>query len=358
MSRFLCIDIGAGTMDLLWYDTESVHHYKAVAVSPVRTVAARAAGLPGDLVVTGCEMGGGPVTEALRQRARTHRVVASVAAAATLHHDPEQVRAWGIAVVDDAEAQALVGRPGWGHLVLRDVEPDRIEGLVAGLGVPFEFDAVLVCAQDHGAAPPGTSHLDFRHRIYRARLEARPHPHTLLFEAGEVPAELNRLRAIAGTAGQLPTRAVYVMDSGMAAIVGAALDWHAEPGGRFTVLDVATSHTVGATIVGGELAGMVEYHTRGLTRERLERLLEELAAGRLDHSAVLAEGGHGAFVRAAAGPEALRTIIATGPKRRLVQGSRLPMIFGAPLGDNMLTGCAGMLEALRLRLGLPDFVYL
>ena len=35
MSRFLCIDIGAGTMDLLWYDTESVHHYKAVAVSPV-----------------------------------------------------------------------------------------------------------------------------------------------------------------------------------------------------------------------------------------------------------------------------------------------------------------------------------
>jgi uncharacterized protein (DUF1786 family) len=358
MSRFLCIDVGAGTMDMLWYDTDSIHHYKAVAVSPVRTVAERAAGLPGDIVVTGCEMGGGPVTTVLRERARTHRVVASVSAAATLHHDPEQVRAWGITVVDDAEAEGLVGRAGYAHLVLQDVEPERIAGLVAGLGVPFEFDAVLVCAQDHGVAPAGTSHLDFRHRIYRARLERRPQTYALLFEAGEVPAELNRLRAIARTAGRLPTRSVYVMDSGMAAVAGAALDWHADPGGRFTVLDVATSHTVGATLVEGELAGMVEYHTQDLSRERLETLLEALAAGRLDHRGVLAEGGHGAFVRAAAGPEALKTIIATGPKRRLVQGSRLPMIFGAPLGDNMLTGCVGMLEALRLRLGLPDFVYL
>ena len=358
MSRFLCIDIGAGTMDMLWYDTDSLHHYKAVAVSPVRTVAARAAGLPGDLVVTGCEMGGGPITTFLRERARTHRVTASVSAAATLHHDPEQVRAWGIAVVDDREADLLVGCEEAAHLVLQDIEPDRIERLSAGLGVPFEFDAVLVCAQDHGVPPPGTSHLDFRHRIYRSRLEQRPHPHALLFAAGEIPPELNRLRAIAGTAAGLPTAAVYVMDSGMAAVTGAALDWHALQARRFTVLDVATSHTVCAAIAEGELAAMVEYHTADITRERLEGLLADLAAGNLDHRRVLAEGGHGAFVRAAAGPEALATIIATGPKRRLMQGSRLPMIYGAPLGDNMLTGCAGMLEALRLRLNLPPIIYL
>ncbi len=95
MSRFLCVDIGAGTMDVLWFDTESVHHYKAVVVSPVRAIAERAARLQGDLVVTGCEMGGGPVTAVLRQRAETHDVVVSLSAAATLHHDAEKVRAWG-----------------------------------------------------------------------------------------------------------------------------------------------------------------------------------------------------------------------------------------------------------------------
>ena len=142
------------------------------------------------------------------------------------------------------------------------------------------------------------------------------------------------------------------MDSGMAAIVGAALDPHAPADRPFVVLDIATSHTVCAAIAEGELAGVVEYHTKDITRERLEGLLEELVDGRLDHRRILAEGGHGAYIRKAVGPEALKTIIATGPKRRLVAGSRLPMIWGAPLGDNMMTGCLGLLESLRRRKGL------
>ena len=40
MSRFLMIDVGAGTMDILHYDTETDLHYKAVVKSPVRYLAA------------------------------------------------------------------------------------------------------------------------------------------------------------------------------------------------------------------------------------------------------------------------------------------------------------------------------
>jgi uncharacterized protein (DUF1786 family) len=110
-------------------------------------------------------------------------------------------------------------------------------------------------------------------------------------------------------------------------------------------------------VAAGELAGLVEYHTVDITPDRLDRLLHDMVAGRLDHRRVLDEGGHGAYIRQPVGPDALRTIIATGPKSRLVQGSRLPMIFGAPLGDNMMTGCAGLLESLRRRRGLPPLVY-
>lgn len=356
MSRILCIDIGAGTMDVLWFDTESVFHYKAVVVSPVRTIAERAARLPGDLVVTGCEMGGGPVTTVLRERAAAQRVVMSVSAAATLAHDLEKVRAWGIRIVDDAEAARLSARKTVSHLVLEDIEPERIRQIVETFGVPFKFDALAACAQDHGVPPRGVSHLDFRHRLYRQRLDERPHPQVLLFAAAETPTELNRLRSMAATAGRLPADEVFVMDSGMAAIVGASLDAHAPQEAPFVVLDVATSHTVCAAVQAGELAGMVEYHTVDVTRQRLEGLVEGLAAGRLEHRQILAEGGHGAYVRKAAGPEALRTIIATGPKRRLVLGSRLPIVFGAPLGDNMMTGCVGLLESLRLKKGMPPQV--
>jgi uncharacterized protein (DUF1786 family) len=351
------VDIGAGTMDVLWFDTEAVHHYKAVAVSPVRTIAERAARLPGDLVVTGCEMGGGPVTAVLRQRAETNEVIVARSAAATLHHDIGKVLSWGISVVEDREAEKLRRRRRFAHLVLQDIEADRLERIVEGFGVPFEFDALAVCVQDHGVPPAGMSHLDFRHRIYKERLDAQPHPHVLLFSAGEVPGVLNRLRSVARIAGQLPAREIYVMDSGMAAVVGATLDTHAPKDRPFVVLDVATSHTVCAAVAEGELAGLVEYHTVDITRERLEALLENLVAGQLDHRKVLEEGGHGAYIRRAVGPEALKTIIATGPKRKLVHGSRLPMTFGAPLGDNMMTGCVGLLESLRRRKRLESIHY-
>ena len=36
MSKLLMVDIGAGTMDMLWYDSQSKEHFKAVAPSPVR----------------------------------------------------------------------------------------------------------------------------------------------------------------------------------------------------------------------------------------------------------------------------------------------------------------------------------
>lgn len=358
MSRFLLVDIGAGTMDVLYYDSSSPQHYKAVVKSPVQTVAAQAAALPGDLLVTGVEMGGGPITEILRERAARDEVVASVSAAATLSHSLEQVRAWGLRVVEDAAAEELKTHPRYAHLSLADLDAGHLERIVTSFGVPFEFDAVGVCAQDHGLPPPGVSHLVFRHEITRKVLDRKPCPDALLYRGDDVPAELNRLRSIALSAGQLPTAEVFVMDSGMAAILGASVDILAQSMTDFLVLDIATSHTVGAALTGGELAGFFEYHTRDITRRRLESLLCDLADGKLTNQAILQEGGHGAYVRRAIGFKAAEIILATGPKRRLLETSKLQVTFGAPWGDNMMTGTVGLLEAIRRHKGLESIVYL
>jgi hypothetical protein len=42
----------------------------------------------------------------------------------------------------------------------------------------------------------------------------------------------------------------------------------------------------------------------------------------------------------------------------LLEGSHLPIEFGAPWGDNMMTGTVGLLEALRRRKGLEPITYL
>jgi uncharacterized protein (DUF1786 family) len=111
-------------------------------------------------------------------------------------------------------------------------------------------------------------------------------------------------------------------------------------------------------MLGDEIAGFFEYHTHDITYERLETLIVELCDGKLAHDRVLAEGGHGAYLRQAIDYPSVEVIIATGPKRRLVAPSKLPISYGAPWGDNMMTGTVGLLEALRRRKRLEPIDYL
>jgi uncharacterized protein (DUF1786 family) len=357
-TRYLLVDVGAGTMDVLYYDSGSNLHYKAVVKSPVPLMSEHAAQLSGNLILTGCEMGGGSLSEVLRARTKTSNVIMTASAAMTISHDPDRVRSWGIQIVGDDAASDLAETGSYNALALTDIPIERLEQIVTGFGVPFDFDVVGVCAQDHGMPPGNMSHLDYRHQLYKRRLDRTPRPESVLHEAGEVPETLNRLRSIAHSARRLPAREVYVMDSGFAAILGASMDMEARKRETILVLDIATSHTVGAALAGDELAGFFEYHTRDITLERLETLLRDLADGRLDHDRILSEGGHGAYMRKAIGFENVQAIIATGPKRRLVESSQLPITFGAPFGDNMMTGNVGMLEAIRRRKRLPAITFL
>ena len=350
--RFLLVDIGAGTMDLLYYDSGSGIHYKAVCRSPVLYLAEKAAGLPGNLLITGNEMGGGEISKILKKRALENEVIMSASSAATVHHDPEKVRSFGIRVIGDREAENPGSDNLYSHLDIGDLDMERLKKIIEGMGVPFLFDVVGICAQDHGMPPSGMSHLDYRHNMFKARLDENPYPHSMLYGYDEVPPTMNRLKSIAESAKMLPTEEIYVMDSGMAAILGASLDPGAFLKKDILVLDIATSHTVGAALHGGEIAGFFEYHTRDISLERLESLLMELAEGRLDHDKILEEGGHGAYTRKYFGFKAVEIILATGPKRSLIEGSGLPIVLGAPLGDNMMTGTAGILEAIRRRKNL------
>ena len=350
--KLFILDIGAGTMDVLYYDSDSGIHYKAVSRSPVLNMAEKVALLQGDIIVTGTEMGGGILSSALKERALKNRVIMSRSASATINHDIKKVKSLGIEIIEDKEAEELKNNRGYSNLDISDLETDRIEDIVKGMGIPFSFDVVGICAQDHGMPPSGMSHLDYRHNIFKAILDENPYPHGLLYGNDEIPETMNRLKSIAGRAGLLPADNIYVMDSGMAAILGASMDPSARRKEKIIVLDIATSHTVGAALAGGKIYGFFEYHTRDISLERLESLLVDLAEGTLEHEKILEEGGHGAYIRDMFGFRSAEIIVATGPKRSLINNSRLSITLGAPLGDNMMTGTTGVLEAISRRMGL------
>lgn len=352
------LDIGAGTMDVLYYDEASKISYKAVVKSPVLYLAEKAQMLNGNLLVTGCEMGGGHISKVLRERAKESEVIMTVSSAATIHHDLERVRSWGIRVIEDTAADDFRLNEKYHHLVIGDLEIDRLKEIVNGFGVSFEFDVVGICAQDHGVPPEGVSHLDYRHSIFSASLNETPFPHALLYKNDEIPTTFNRLTSIAGGAKELQVDEIYVMDSGMAAVLGASMDIQAKGKEKLLILDVATSHTLGAAMEREEIAGFFEYHTSDITLERLETLLVGLAEGKLHHKQILEEGGHGVYERKVSGYRDVEIIVATGPKRGLVQNSHLPIVMGAPFGDNMMTGAVGILEAIRRRKGLKPIHYI
>ena len=204
MGSYLIADIGAGTMDVLYYDEDSDLHFKAVVKSPVQTVAAAIERVSGPLVVSGCEMGGGAVTRALIRQAQKADVCMTRAAAATVHHNPQKVTDRGITIITDQEAKQLRRQNKYTPIHLGDLQVDRLHQIVENMGVAFEFDAVGFCAQDHGVPPPHVSHLDFRHQLFRRALESSPYPHQLLYSRDEIPASMNRLRAIADAAGEIP----------------------------------------------------------------------------------------------------------------------------------------------------------
>ena len=118
MSRFLLLDVGAGTLDVLFYDDEAGQHYKAVVRSPVLCAAERAQQIAGDLLVSGVEMGGGSLLEVLSQHAGKARVIVSASAAMTLSHNPDRLRSAGLTIVDDLQAAKAAGSTGFSTLEL------------------------------------------------------------------------------------------------------------------------------------------------------------------------------------------------------------------------------------------------
>jgi uncharacterized protein (DUF1786 family) len=347
MGKILAIDIGAGTQDVLILDPSTKEHLKWVAKAPTRLLAEKLSSSKKDILITGDTMGGGPGSQAIKELARTRTIFMTPQAASTIHNNLDKVRGLGIKVITEQEARDNLPSGRFDHIITGDIFPKQLQTIMANMGIGFDFEYVLLAVQDHGVPPPNVSTLDFRHQFIKAALEKTPLPESILYPADKIPAYLTRMQSVTDRAKEIPAHQIFVMDTGMAAILGASLEPSCKGLSKTMVVDIATSHTLAATLMGREITGLFEYHTHNLTVERLEELMIKLAEGQLSHQGILAEGGHGAYIRKGIGFKNLEAIIVTGPKRHLAKGLSFKIIHGAPLGDNMMTGPVGLLEALN-----------
>jgi uncharacterized protein (DUF1786 family) len=357
----LAVDIGAGTTDvLLTRPGEPLENaVKLVVPSATRVAGGRiaAATARGQTVVfRGPVMGGGAVTRAMKAHlAAGHAFVATPSAAATFSDDGDRVRALGVRIVGDGAADEVLRRlpPGAAAEVASgDLDAAALTDSLRLLGVEPAFAAVAVAVQDHGYAPGGSNRV-LRFSMWEQALAEGRGVGDLFYPAAGTPPSLTRLRAAAAAAAALAGNApALVGDTGPAALYGAL------PAGVDDALlvNVGNGHTVCLLALAGRIAGVFEHHTGCLDRVGLERRLHRWLAGDLHSDEVRADQGHGAVLAPGATDTALASdgslcvpLIVTGPRRELLAGGSLPAEFAAPHGDMMLTGCFGLLRALRDR---------
>ena len=356
--QILAADIGTGTQDVLLFDTEKEPENAHKLVMPSPTILAaqsiRDATRTGtDLLLTGVTMGGGPCAWAARDHLEAgHRVFATADAARTFNDDLDEVAAMGVQVVGGDEAACMTGIR---CLRLLDFDYDALAGVFGAFGLDLDHvDVLAVAVFDHGAAPPGYSDRLFRFEYLANRIQTGLGLAAFAFPRDGIPASMTRLQAAASTA---PTgRPLVVMDTAPAAVLGALEDPHVRAHQEAMVINVGNMHTLAFHLrdAGGTwIVGLFEHHTGLLTRQRLEELLAQLAAGTLSHEKLFAEHGHGALVLPAPAawgqvdpaPGTPGFTAVTGPRRGLLAGSALQPYLAVPHGDMMMAGCWGLVRA-------------
>ena len=364
----LAVDVGAGTTDILLtrHGQPLENAVKLVVPSATQVAAARVAAATArrqTVVFRGPVMGGGAVTQAMKAHvAAGLDFVATEEAAGTFADDVERVRAAGVRVVGEADADAALHTlpdDGVAAVPSGDLDPGALRRALALLGVEPAFDAVAVAVQDHGFCPDGSNRV-FRFALWEAAVAAAEPVGALFHDAAAVPPELTRLRAAAAVAillaGDAPALAG---DTGPAALYGALPEGVADA----LLVNVGNGHTVCLLTLEGRVAGVFEHHTSCLDGPGLESRLLRWLAGDLAGEEVRADHGHGAvlapdaagaaFDGSGSGAGLRLPLVVTGPRRELLAGSELPAEFAAPHGDMMLTGCFGLLRALRDRGAVP-----
>ena len=342
--QLLAIDVGAGTQDILLYDADKPleNCYQLVLPSQT-TVLARRIGKATearlDIFLCGSLMGGGPCVSAMKKHLRAGlSIFATPEAAKTIRDNPNEVRAFGVQIVDAQPPDTHPIRTG-------DLDIPALRETLARF--ELELPALFaVAVQDHGETIT-ESQRRFRFRHWEQFLHAGGHLDDLAYR--QIPPHLTRMRAV-----QEEVPGALMMDTGSAAILGALQDPVAasRQAQGLTVVNLGNQHTIAFLVRGETVYGVLEHHTVILNAETLADYIGRFQAGTLSNDQVLGDNGHGCCVRGDyARGEPFAFVVATGPNRSMTEG--LGWHAAAPHGDMMMTGPFGLVAAAR-RLGLVE----
>jgi uncharacterized protein (DUF1786 family) len=334
--RILAIDIGAGTQDILLFDSSKniENSVSLVLPTPSRILANRLRALESNIFVRGDTIGGGSLTQAILQHlGKGHRVVMEEPAAYSIRNDLDEVKSMGIEIGDRPSTGAFT------DFEIREIDLPLLENFLENFGENLDVDVIAIAVQDHGVAPKEISDRAFRFEKTEAMLRRDNRPESFHFTEGSIPGYYLRMRSAVAAVRRDSRSPVLVMDTAFSAILGC-LD---EVAGPSLIVNVGNGHTIAALVVDQRVEGIYEHHTHELTSKRLENDLRRFVRGELGSQEVFEANGHGAVTLKPWEGEMAVTV--TGPHREIFKGTSFKFVYAAPGGNTMMTGPVGLVKA-------------
>jgi uncharacterized protein (DUF1786 family) len=338
--KILAIDIGAGTQDILLFDSERKieNCISLVLPTPSKIFAEKLKKIEGDVYIYGDTIGGGSLSMAiLRHIQKGYHVVMEESAAYSVRNDLDEVKSMGI---------ELGGRPGSGdfrELEIQEIGLPLLKSFLSEFGEDLKIDVLAIAVQDHGVAPKGVSDRLFRFENMVAMLRRDNRPEAFHFTEDSIPAHYLRMKSAVRAVRRSSQVPVLVMDTSFSAILGC-ID---EAAGPSLIVNVGNGHTIAALFIENRIEGLYEHHTHELTPHKLEEDLSLFVRGKLSRSKVFEENGHGVVTLRPYEGEI--SVLVTGPNRDLLREASFKVVYAAPGGSTMMTGPMGLVRAARYR---------
>ncbi len=340
--KILAIDIGAGTQDILLFDSQrNIENCTSLVLpTPSKIFAEKLKTMEGDVYIYGDTIGGGSLTGAiLRHLKKGNRVVMEESSAYSVRNDLDEVRSMGIEVGDRPKSDSFQ------ELKIQEIDLPSLQNFLSHFGEDLNIDVTAIAVQDHGVSPKEVSDRAFRFENMEKMLRKDNRPETFQFSEESIPAHFLRMRSAVKAVRRTFSVPVLVMDTSFSAILGCVDEIH----GPSLVVNVGNGHTIAAMLIEKKIEGLYEHHTHELTPKKLENDLRLFLRGELSSRKVFEENGHGVItLRPFYGDV---SVFVTGPNRDIFKGTSFKFFYAAPAGNTMMTGPMGLVKGAQFRFG-------
>ncbi len=338
--KILAIDIGAGTQDILLFDSEKKieNCTSLVLPTPSKILAERLKRIEGDLYLHGDTIGGGSLSRAIQNHLKKgYRVVMEASAAYSIRNDLDEVRSMGIEIGDRPSSQHFQ------EMKICEIDLSLLRQFLTQFGEDFNFDVIAIAVQDHGVAPKEVSDRTFRFEQMEWMLQKDRRPESFHFTEDSIPDHYLRMKSAVKAIRRTFSSPILVMDTAFSAILGCL----GEGEGPSLVVNVGNGHTIAALLIDGKIEGLYEHHTHRLSPSKMEDHFRRFLRGQLSRQEVFEDDGHGVITLTPFLGEV--AVWVTGPNRDLFKNISLSFQYAAPGGNTMMTGPMGLVKAALYR---------